>query len=120
MGRRIEIPIPPRRRAREDAGCVRYLGESAAHLVLPAMPRVRENLPPVGAPGGGCSGCKFGGPSAGTYFLSHSSNTGPRGNRPGTMLQASAFASMIVTFGSPDIGTKSFVASPRTGPAEPK
>src|SRR6266404_2093623 len=75
---------------------------------------------PGEAPGGGCSGCRFGGPSCGTYFLIHSLNAGPRGNRPGTMLQASALASMIVTFGSPEIGTKSLVASPRTGPAEPK
>jgi hypothetical protein len=35
-------------------------------------------------------------------------------------LQVIAFASMIVTFGSPEIGTKSFVAPPFTGPAEPK
>src|SRR6202049_4400637 len=75
---------------------------------------------PGDAPGGGCSGCKFGGPPSGTYFLIHSLKAGPRGNRPGTMLQASALASMIVTFGSPEIGTKSFVASPRTGPLDPK
>jgi hypothetical protein len=36
------------------------------------------------------------------------------------MLQVHAFASMMVTFGSPEIGTKSFVAPPVTGPAEPK
>ena len=53
-------------------------------------------------------------------FLIHSSKAGPRGNRPGTMLQASAFASMIVTFGSPEIGTRSLVAPPCTGPAVPK
>src|SRR5204862_3145255 len=75
---------------------------------------------PRDVPGGGCSGCRFGGPSAGTYFLIHSSNADPRGNRPDTILQASALASMIVTFGSPEIGTKSFVVLPCTGPAEPK
>src|ERR1700731_393800 len=75
---------------------------------------------PREAPGGGCSGCRFGGPPCGTYFLIHSSNAGPRGSRPGTILQASALASMIVTLGSPEIGTRSFVAPPLTGPAEPK
>src|SRR5258705_137866 len=73
-----------------------------------------------GAPAAGFSGCKLGGPPFGTYLSSQSSKAGPRGNRPGTMLQVSAFASMIVTFGSPEIGIKSFVDPPFTGPAEPK
>src|SRR5438067_2387243 len=100
---------------------IRALEAFANHRlsIFPSKP-----LPPPalaqGAPGGGCSGCKFGGPPCGTYLLSQSSKAGPRGNRPGTMLQVSAFASMMVTFGSPEIGTKSFVAPPFTGPAEPK
>src|ERR1700726_3713269 len=80
--------------------------------------------PPPGAPertpGGGCSGCKFGGPPSGTYFLIHSSNAGPRGKRPGTMFTPHTLASMMVTFGSPEIGMKSLVAPPFTGPDVPK
>src|SRR3954468_14895488 len=64
---------------------------------------------PRDAPGGGCSGCKFGGPPCGTYFAIHSSKPGPRGNVPGTILRASALAPRIVTFGSPEIGTRSLV-----------
>ena len=36
------------------------------------------------------------------------------------MLQTSAFVSMMVTFGSPEIAIRSFATSPRTGPAEPE
>src|SRR5438093_8660229 len=74
----------------------------------------------LGAPGGGCSGCRFGGPPRGTYRSSQSSKAGPRGNRPGTILQASALVSMIVTFGSPEMGIRSLAAPPRTFPAVPK
>ena len=63
---------------------------------------------------------RFVGPVCGAYLLSNSANAGPRGRRPGTMLQVSALASMIVTFGSPEIGKRSFAAPPRTGPAVPK
>src|SRR4030095_8193759 len=121
MGRRIEIAITQRGRAREHAGCVRYPEESAAHPVLPSLPRLRENLPPVGAPGGGCSGCKFGGwPDCGASRSIQSRNAAPRGKRPGMMLQTSALLSMIVTFGSPEMATRLFAALPRNGPAAPK
>src|SRR5205085_4929656 len=91
-----------------------------ADSVFPCCPWSVLNLSPAGALGGGCSGCKLGGPPRGTYLSSHSSNAGPRGNRPGTMRQASPLVSMIVTFGSPEMASRSLAASPRTGPAEPK
>ena len=71
------------------------------HLFLPSRDRRR-----LCRPGGGSSGCKIAGPACGAYLLSNSANAGPRGRRPGTMLQVSALASMIVTFGSPEIGKK--------------
>src|SRR4030095_7675858 len=65
------------------------------------------------------SGCKIVGPVWGAYLLRNSANAGPRGRRPGTMLQVSALASMIVTFGSPEIVRRSFAAPPRTRPDVP-
>src|SRR5262245_52434285 len=65
------------------------------------------------------SGCKIVGPVCGAYLLRNSVNADPRGRRLGTMLQVSALASMIVTFGSPEIGRRSFAAPPRTKPAGP-
>src|SRR5205807_8069109 len=103
-----------------STGHAHYPKKFAVHSAFPFLTWPVATLEPRGAPGGGCSGCKFGGPPCGTYFLIHSSNAGPRGNLPGTMLQARAFASIIVTFGSPEIGTRSFVAPLLTGPAEPK
>jgi hypothetical protein len=65
------------------------------------------------------SGCKIVGPVCGAYLLRNSANADPRGRHPGTMLQVSALASMIVTFGSPEIVRRSFAAPPRTRPAVP-
>src|SRR5207247_10705588 len=42
------------------------------------------------------SGCKIVGPVCDAYLLRNSANAGPRGRRPGTMLQVSALASMMV------------------------
>ena len=40
---------------------VRALDSFADHPALLSLPRMRENFPPLGAPGGGCSGCKLAG-----------------------------------------------------------
>ena len=66
------------------------------------------------------SGCKIVGPPCGAYLLRNSANAGPRGRRPGTMLQVSALASMMVTLGSPEMVRRSFAALPWTKPAVPK
>src|SRR5262249_11867646 len=66
------------------------------------------------------SGCKIVGPPCGAYLLRNSANADPRGRRPGTMLQVSALASMIVTLGSPEMVRRSFAALPWTKPAVPK
>src|ERR1700686_4146118 len=70
---------------------VRALDSFADHRlsIFPCSPWPPASGPGE-APGGGCSGCRFGGPPSGTYFFIHSSKAGPRGNRPGTILQASA------------------------------
>src|SRR5436309_8734798 len=97
------------------------LDSLANHSALPSMAWPRENLPPVGAPGGGCSGCKFSGkPDCGACRSIQSRKAGPRGNRPGITLHVSALLSMIVTFGSPEMATRLLAALPRKGPAAPK
>src|SRR5438477_10831520 len=40
---------------------VRALDSFADHPALLSLPRIRENFPPLGAPSGGCSGCKLAG-----------------------------------------------------------
>src|SRR5438046_1698276 len=44
----------------------------------------------------------------------------PRGRRPGMRSHSSAFDSMIRTFGSSEIATRSLTASPVTMPRDPK
>src|SRR2546421_6116652 len=75
--------------------------------------------PPLDCAPGGSSGCRIIEPACGAYLLRNSANAGPRGKRPGTMLQVHALASMIVTFGSPEMVRRSLAAPPRTRPAVP-
>src|SRR6266849_9337323 len=93
------------------------LNSFADHSDCPSWAWPETSSPPFDTPSAGCSGWILGGPACGAYLLRNSAKALPRGRRPGTMLQVSALASMIVTFGSPEMVRRSFAAPPRTTPA---